>query len=679
MGTNRDIKSDGAINITSTQTNISGDLDVTGSINNFTFPGSDGITGQALVTNGSGTLSFADSGTGGGSGVNHIANPRATANNNGYVIYADAAGTSPVDGTGGTGNISFNRNTTTPLRDQGDFKLEKDAVNRQGQGVSYDFTVDLADKARMMVISFDYDASHASYADADLKIFIYDVTNTQLIRVRDEEIKQGTGKHYAQFQTASNSVSYRLIFHVSSTNASAYNVFFDEISVGPQNISHGVMVTDWVEYTPTFNGNNFDNVSFRYRRNGDSVEVQGYAQANGAPASNNAAFTLPSGLNIDASKAGTSRKNILGFGARLDDGGGYSDPPSIFGSYNALSTQMVYVSMADQSTAQMQQVGWDTILTGDNDAFTINVTAPITGWSSNAQMSQLFTGRDVVMQTEGSKGSQSFANNAVADIVDWNNASIDTTGGSFDGTAYTAPEDGYYDIQGQVGLSNDADSDFLRTNIYMLVDKQDGSGYVDAKFWRTDEKNSGAEASQPFDVMGYYLKRGDKLKFQFFQANSDADAHTMRTTAGHTWLYISKRNSAQSILQDHISVVVDAAVTSQNIASASATKVTLNDTVDNTSSFDDTNNRFTAPVPGFYKVTVIGQFNNLDASGTDLKIYKNGASSLVQSSHASLGDELVIMNRIMELSKGDYIEIYVDSASDSNYDIVNMELTITKG
>ena len=37
MGSNREIKSDGEINITSTRANVSGDLDVTGSINNFTF------------------------------------------------------------------------------------------------------------------------------------------------------------------------------------------------------------------------------------------------------------------------------------------------------------------------------------------------------------------------------------------------------------------------------------------------------------------------------------------------------------------------------------------------------------------------------------------------------------------------------------------------------------------
>ena len=112
MGSNREIKSDGSINITSTQTNISGDLDVTGSINNFTFPGSDGLAGQALVTSGTGTLSFADSGSGGGSGKNYIENTRATTDVSGYATYADAAAATPVDGTGGSANITFTRNTT---------------------------------------------------------------------------------------------------------------------------------------------------------------------------------------------------------------------------------------------------------------------------------------------------------------------------------------------------------------------------------------------------------------------------------------------------------------------------------------------------------------------------------------------------------------------------------------
>ena len=241
MGSNREIKSDGEINITSTRANVSGDLDVTGSINNFTFPGSDGLDGQALVTNGAGALSFADSGTGGGSGVNYITNPRATTDTTGYATYADAAATTPADGTGGSANITFTRNTTTPLRDGGEFKITKDAADRQGEGASFDFTIDNADKAKKHIISFDYDASHASYADDDIKVFIFDTINSNLIRVNSEELKGGKGKHYAQFQSASDSTSYRLIFHVSSTNASAYDVYLDEVSVGPQGIHNAAI------------------------------------------------------------------------------------------------------------------------------------------------------------------------------------------------------------------------------------------------------------------------------------------------------------------------------------------------------------------------------------------------------------------------------------------------------
>ena len=244
MGSNRDIKSDGAINISSTQTNISGDLDVSGSINNFSFPGSDGIAGQALTTNGSGTLSFSDVSGGGAGGINYITNTRATTDTTGYATYADAAATTPADGTGGSANITFTRNTTNPLRDGGDFKIAKDAANRQGEGVGNAFTIDNADKAKRMLISFDYDASDSDYADGDIKLFIYDVTNTSIIRVNGEDLLGGKGKHHATFQTAADSTSYRLIFHISSTNAAAYDVFLDEISVGPVGVTSSSVSDD---------------------------------------------------------------------------------------------------------------------------------------------------------------------------------------------------------------------------------------------------------------------------------------------------------------------------------------------------------------------------------------------------------------------------------------------------
>ena len=70
----------------------------------------------------------------------------------------DTAGANPVDGTGGSANVTWTRTTTNPLAGDGSV-LTKDAVNRQGQGVSYDFTIDRADRNKQLAIEFDVEIS----------------------------------------------------------------------------------------------------------------------------------------------------------------------------------------------------------------------------------------------------------------------------------------------------------------------------------------------------------------------------------------------------------------------------------------------------------------------------------------------------------------------------------------
>ena len=176
---------------------------------------------------------------GGKGGINYLAGDNSDAENGigDWVTYADAAGENAVDGTGGTAlGVTLTQNTTDPLREDADFKFSKDAADRQGEGASVAFTIDKADKAQKLTISFDYDASDANYADDDIRIAIYDVTNANLIRVNGEDLKGGKGTHIAQFQTAADSTSYRLIIHQSSTNATAYDVYLDNISVGPNSV-----------------------------------------------------------------------------------------------------------------------------------------------------------------------------------------------------------------------------------------------------------------------------------------------------------------------------------------------------------------------------------------------------------------------------------------------------------
>ena len=165
---------------------------------------------------------------------NYIKNGSALQNVKGWATYADAAGTSPVDGTGGSPTVTWTRTTSSPLSLDASFLFTKDAASRQGQGASYDFTIDRADQAKVCRIDFDYEVASGTYADGDLTVWLYDITNAQLIQPSASSILNAIGPQKKQplsFQTNSDSTSYRLIIHVASTSASAYTVKFDGVSV----------------------------------------------------------------------------------------------------------------------------------------------------------------------------------------------------------------------------------------------------------------------------------------------------------------------------------------------------------------------------------------------------------------------------------------------------------------
>ncbi len=176
--------------------------------------------------------SFVNMRSGGASAINYIDNPDAEVDTSGWATYADAAGTDPVDGTGGAANITFTRNTSSPLRGSGDFDISKSAADRQGEGLGNNFSIDAADNGQTIFISFDYNVS-ANFADGDIGIFIYDVTNDTLTRPTNIDILASSKKFVSSFIADTTSTSYRLIFHIASTNALAWDFNFDNVIVGP--------------------------------------------------------------------------------------------------------------------------------------------------------------------------------------------------------------------------------------------------------------------------------------------------------------------------------------------------------------------------------------------------------------------------------------------------------------
>lgn len=214
----------------------------------------------------------------------------------GSMLLSGGGDTSPTTGTGGSpAGLVLSRNTISPITGTTDFILSKDAVSRQGEGVSTDFVIDRLDQGKTLQINFEYDASSTMVLGSlsDITVWIYDVTNATLIPVSPTRALAGpvsTVKTYvATFLTSPTSLNYRLIFHVSTTNATAWNFEFDEVTVTnnlnpaevteteslvlpAQPISGSVTdhmavawtdgATHWVPATSAFNGDELNMIGF---------------------------------------------------------------------------------------------------------------------------------------------------------------------------------------------------------------------------------------------------------------------------------------------------------------------------------------------------------------------------------------------------------------------------------
>lgn len=392
--------------------------------------------------------SWAEVGSGGsgGSGINHITNDDAEADATGYSAYADAAATSPVDGTGGSPTVTLTRTTTAPLRGTGSFLFTKDAANRQGEGASYDFTIDSADVAKLLTIAFDYEIGSGTYADDDVSVWIYDVTNAVLIQPTGYKIKNVgiESKHIAQFQTASNSTSYRLIFHVASTSASAYTLKIDNVSVGPDAEHYGVPVTDWRSYTPSTNGlGTVSGVEFQWRRFGDSVQIKGKLTAGTVTASE-----MRVGLPSEAgSSAGTDRIPTLqpaGIWVRAvggtNKGGFVLIEPSV--TYMTFTTSDV---IGGTSAATVTKVNGNVPIGNGETIYIQPTTIPVAGWSASLPLaSNTSEGRVVATRITGT--ATSVPNTSVATMLVPTTISKDTHG-SWSSDTWTVKVPGFYQIQ----------------------------------------------------------------------------------------------------------------------------------------------------------------------------------------------------------------------------------------
>jgi hypothetical protein len=388
---------------------------------------------------------------GGAGGINYIDNPDAEGGVTGWSTFDD--GGSYVDGTGGTAaNLTFSQNTSSPLRGNADFDLVIGAADASGEGTSYDFSIDKADKYSMLSISFDY---LTDAPDDFLEVRIYDVTNSQIIYPSPQVIDANSNeaKYYADWQTT-DSTSYRLSIFVNDTDATGYTINFDNVVVGPQEKIIGTPVTDWVASDARIGasggftiGNGLE--SAQERRVGDSMEFMLYMRIGSTTSfGGNIRGNLPSSYSIDTTKANSSYQVIDSSITFYDNSSATGYQGNCF--INGGATTYVECAVGDTGN---RLTNTSPVLMALNDEIWMFFKVPIQGFGSNVNMSNIDSGRIVSLlaTTSNTSLTSGVETNVVFSAVSHDTHAIynNTTG------EIIIPESGYYDFQSHLRFASD--------------------------------------------------------------------------------------------------------------------------------------------------------------------------------------------------------------------------------
>lgn len=618
-------------------------------------------TQKLTILNSSGVETTVGSG---GVGQNFISNGDAEAGTTDWATYADAAASSPVDGTGGSPNVTLTASSTDPLSGNQSFILTKDAANRQGQGASINFTIDNAAKTKVLTVKFDYICGSgftagSSTVDSDVTVWIYDVTNSVLIQPSNFRLFSNSvtvpEQFQAEFQASSNSTSYRLILHVATTSAVAWNIKLDSFIVSPNEYVFGSPVGNPVSYgAMTITGTSVNPTKATTREN-DSVTVTKFGKfakvtyryyassaAGAAAGTGTYLWALPGGLAMDTTLQPNTAGNTTSatshlvchipgsFKARSDTG------PSGAFEYKIVATSATqfYVYYQQLGATGNGNVGSGAFPLSQIIGFTIDIWVPIAGWESSVQMADQTSTRLVDVHAVMTSNQAITANTTNIPFV------VDTTlgcrdsHGAWSGSVFTVPVPGDY---------------WIFTNLLTTSSAASISVYKNASLFR---RASGADASawKAGGILLANLVVGDAISLRGDTSLTLTGAANGQVASSISIMRVSGPSQIASS-----ETVAASAYCSANFAAGTTTPINFD-----TKEFDThgaiapsaTVWKFTAPISGAYAVS-----GSVQSSGSGfLLLYKNGTvykSATGWTAATAVG----AYSLILFLNAGDYIDM----------------------
>jgi hypothetical protein len=279
--------------------------------------------------------------------------------------------------------LTIQNNTSSPLRQAGDFLVNSFASTIASFVESPLFGIDSADLGKPLSVEFDITGIAAS-TSYDVVVVRYNSSGTyqETISVAGNA---STGTP-ASAQLPTGTTKFRGFFIPSATSTDLYGLRLrkvaavdddfqiDSLFVGPQSLAQAAVVTGGQDYTGAITGGGsatYNYVSRKWRRVGDSVQVNWYfsVTATGSGASN-LLLPLPTGMTVDFTK--TSNGQIIGSCYRLSGG-----------TKNAAFTPRVVTGTLN---AFVIETSSGSILTGSavvsGEEFNLTATIAIAEWSS---------------------------------------------------------------------------------------------------------------------------------------------------------------------------------------------------------------------------------------------------------------------------------------------------------
>jgi hypothetical protein len=580
----------------------------------------------------------------------------------------------PTFGSGAAGTLAFTAQGTGALSGAYSGQLAASAATVAGNMLATSaFTVDPSDQAKILTISFNYNVSanpaNGNFSGTSSNSFaaaFWDATNSVWIPVVGAfnfVQSSGVGRFTGTLQTNSTTASGRLVVYCANASTGAITMLFDDFSVGPQAALTGVPATDSKAFSGVFTGiSSITNQKDFFWRVGDRLFCHGAGTA-GSSAASVFTIALPSGLAIDYSKvSNTANTAVVGAIVSEDGTNASAFSTASHGPYllftDGSTTGLIYGASSTSSNALSKGNGNNIIVATGSYSYEYNV--PITGWSSNVQMSSDTDTRVVAAGAYGA-ATTSMASGANY-FITFPTADFDTSGAittsanavttTKTGWYYTCPVSGYYNVSCNLEWSGAtfASTTYTAINLYK-------NGVAKRQLNLTWGNGSSIYIGNSGNAT-IYCNAGDYIEIGASQTTGSAQ---VVLNSSSTNISIN-RLSGPSVIAASESVNASYWV-SANFAASTTVPINFD-----SKEFDSHNAvttsatawKFTAPISGTYCVS--GLFYGSNTS-VQFNLAKNGTPYKMIAYDATIASgQYTTGTTLIRLNSGDFIDIRPSSS-----------------